>query len=62
MKIVSMQRMKMPRLGSVAKAWTEVRTPDRTRNVPSSDSEKVRMARSSVQIFSADRFSMTIAE
>ena len=37
-------------------------TPERTRNVPSSDSEKVRIARSSVQIFSAERFSMTIAE
>ena len=54
--------MKMPRLGSVAKACTEVSTPERTRKVPSSDSEKVRMASSSVQIFSAERFSMTIAE
>ena len=26
--------MKMPRAGSVAKAWTEVRTPERTRKVP----------------------------
>ncbi len=54
--------MKTPRVGSVAKACTEVSTPERTRKVPSSDSEKVRMASSSVQIFSAERFSMTIAE
>ena len=54
--------MKTPRVGSVAKAWTEVSTPERTRKVPSSDSEKVRMASSTVQILSASRFSMTIAE
>ena len=54
--------MKTPRVGSVAKACTEVSTPERTRKVPSSDSEKARMARSTVQIFSASRFSMTIAE
>ena len=54
--------MKMPRDGSVAKAWTEVSTPERTRKVPSSDSEKVMIARSTVQIFSASRFSITSAE
>ena len=54
--------MKTPRAGSVAKAWTEVKTPERTRKVPSSDSEKVRIARRMVQTFSASRFSMTIAE
>ena len=36
--------MKTPRVGSVAKACTEVSTPERTRKVPSSDSEKVRIA------------------
>ena len=45
--------MKTPRVGSVAKACTEVSTPERTRKVPSSDSEKVRMASRIVQIFSA---------
>ena len=54
--------MKTPRVGSVAKVCTEVSTPERTRKVPSSDSEKVRMASSTVQIFSASRFSMTTAE
>ena len=57
-----MTRMKTPRVGSEAKAWTEVSTPERTRKVPSRRSEKVRMARKIVQIFSALRFSMTIAE
>ncbi len=54
--------MKTPRVGSVAKACTEVSTPERTRKVPSSDSEKVRIASSTVQIFSASRFSITSAE
>ena len=48
--------------GSVAKACTEVRTPERTRNVPMSDSEKARIARKIVQTFSASRFSITTAE
>ena len=52
----------MPRSGSTAKACTEVSTPERTRNVPISDSEKVRMASSTVHTFSASRFSMTSAE
>ena len=54
--------MKTPRAGSTAKACTEVSTPERTRNVPISDSEKVRMASRMVQTFSASRFSMTSAE
>ncbi len=54
--------MKTPRVGSVAKVCTEVSTPERTRKVPSSESEKVRIASSTVQTFSASRFSMTSAE
>ena len=54
--------MKMPREGSVAKAWTEVRTPERTRKVPSRLKEKARMASRTVQIFNASRFSITRAE
>ena len=54
--------MKRPRDGSLAKECTEVSTPDRTRNVPSSESEKVRIARKMVQILSASLFSMTAAE
>ena len=52
----------MPRDGSCAKAWTEVSTPERTRKVPSSDSEKASSASSTVQLFSASRFSTTMAE
>ena len=37
-------RTKTPRIGSVAKAWTDVSTPERTRNVPISESENVRIA------------------
>jgi hypothetical protein len=62
MKNVKMARMKMPRVGSEAKACTEVRTPDRTRKVPSRDKEKVRMARSTVHTLSASRFSITKVE
>ena len=54
--------MKTPRVGSVAKACTEVSTPERTRNVPISDSEKVRIASRIVHTFSALRFSITTAE
>jgi hypothetical protein len=54
--------MKMPRAGSTANACTEVSTPERTRNVPINDSEKVMMASKTVQTFSASRFSITSAE
>ena len=54
--------MNTPRAGSVAKACTEVSTPERTRKVPSSESEKARIASRMVQLFSASRFSTTIAE
>jgi len=54
--------MKMPRAGSTAKACTLVSTPERTRNVPSRLSEKARIASSTVQLFSASRFSTTMAE
>ncbi len=54
--------MNPPREGSTAKACTEVRTPERTRKVPTSESEKVTMARRTVQLFSVSRFSTTIAE
>ena len=54
--------MKTPRVGSLAKACTEVSTPERTRKVPISDSEKARIASRMVQTFNALRFSMTTAE
>src|SRR6185437_2768610 len=62
MKTQRIRRMNTPRLGSVAKACTEVSTPERTRKVPSSDSEKVRIESRMVQTFSALRFSITSAE
>uniref|UniRef100_A0A0S6YXA8 Uncharacterized protein n=1 Tax=Mizugakiibacter sediminis TaxID=1475481 RepID=A0A0S6YXA8_9GAMM len=51
--------MKMPRRGSLAKACTEVSTPERTRKVPSSDSAKAKIASSSVHARSVPRFSVT---
>ena len=54
-------RMKTPRSGSLAKAWTEVRTPERTRNVPSRLKAKASSARNTVQAFIASRRSQTMA-
>ena len=54
--------MKRPRRGSVAKACTDDSTPERTRKVPSSDSEKARMASSTVQFLKLLRFSVTASE
>ena len=48
-----------PRRGSVANACTEVITPERTRNSPSSDSMKAPMASTAVQCGSARRPSRT---
>src|ERR1019366_301284 len=55
-------RMKLPRNGSTANACTELSTPERTRNVPTSDSEKVMIASRMVQLFSVSRRSTTMAE
>ena len=46
----------------MAKACTEVSTPERTRNVPTSDRENVMIASRMVQLFSASRFSTTMEE
>ena len=54
--------MNTPRAGSVAKAWTELSTPERTMKVPRSDSENARMASRAVHIFMAPRFSVTDSE
>ena len=54
--------MNTPRFGSVAKACTEVSTPERTRKVPSSDSENATIASSTVQLLNAPRFSVTASE
>ncbi|MNE97486.1 hypothetical protein D3C80_1958440 [compost metagenome] len=54
--------MNRPRAGSAAKAWTLVSTPERTRKVPSSDSENVAIASSRVQARKLPRFSVTACE
>src|SRR5690606_35714501 len=55
-------RMNTPRRGSVAKACTDVSTPERTRKAPSNESEKVLIARSTVQLLKLLRFSVTASE
>ena len=62
MNSARMARMNTPRRGSLAKACTEVSTPERTRNVPSSENENARMARKIVHTFIASRFSITATE
>ncbi len=52
----------IPRWGSTAKACTLVSTPERTRNAPSMEKVKARMARKTVQPASAPRRSVTMAE
>ena len=54
--------MNTPRAGSVANACTDVSTPERTRNVPSSDSENATIASSTVQLRKVPRFSVTASE
>jgi hypothetical protein len=55
-------RMKRPRRGSVANACTDESTPERTRKVPSSESEKARIASSTVHDLKLLRFSVTASE
>ena len=55
-------RMNTPRRGSVANACTDVSTPERTRNVPSSDSENAQIASSTVHALKVPRFSVTASE
>ena len=54
--------MNTPRFGSVAKACTEVKTPERTRKVPSRLSEKAQIASRQVQALKASRLSVTARE
>ncbi len=55
-------RMNTPRRGSVAKACTEVSTPERTRKVPSRLNEKAVIASTMVQLRNRPRFSVTARE
>ena len=54
--------MKTPRSGSVAKACTEVSTPERTRKVPSRLSAKAEIASKAVQALKLPRFSVIASE
>ena len=54
--------MNTPRAGSVAKACTEVMTPERTMKVPTRLRLKAAMANSSVQLRKVPRSSVTISE
>jgi len=54
--------MKRPRAGSEAKAWTEVKTPERTKKVPKRLSENAKMANKTVQALKAPRFSVAASE
>ena len=54
--------MNTPRRGSVANAWTDVSTPERTRKVPISDSENAQIASRTVQFRNVPRFSVTASE
>ena len=51
-------RMKTPRSGSLAKACTEVRIPERTKKVPSKLSENAKIASNNVQLRKTPRFSV----
>ena len=55
-------RMNTPRSGSEANACTDVRTPERTRKVPSRLRENAKIASSTVQALNAPRFSVTASE
>jgi hypothetical protein len=54
--------MNTPRSGSLAKACTDVITPERTMNVPIRLNPKAMIARRIVQAFRLSRFSTTMAE
>ncbi len=54
--------MNVPRSGSTANAWTEVSTPERTRNVPIIDIEKAIIASITVHARSESRAARTLIE
>src|SRR5262245_65279983 len=55
-------RMNRPRFGSVANACTEVKTPERTKKVPSKLSENAMIASSTLQEIKPPRLSVTANE
>ena len=55
-------KIKTPRPGSVAKACTDVKTPERTKNVPNKLNEKAKIASNTVHALNVPRFSVTASE
>ena len=55
-------RMKTPRSGSFANACTEVKTPERTKKVPSKDNENAAIANKRVQLRNSPLFSVAASE
>ena len=60
--ITKINKIKTPRSGSLAKACTDVRTPERTIKVPIRENPKAKIANNIVQAFNASLFSTTMAE
>ncbi|SAL59846.1 hypothetical protein AWB74_02934 [Caballeronia arvi] len=54
--------MKTPRAGSDANPCTDVTTPERTRNVPSSESENAQIASSALHARKAPRLAVAASE
>ena len=59
---IKKNRIKTPRAGSVAKACTEVKIPERTKNVPNKLKEKAKIASNTVHALKVPRFSVTASE
>ena len=55
-------RINIPLVGSLAKECTEVRTPERTKNVPNNENPNAMIASNIVQLFIAFRLSVTARE
>ena len=62
MKTARIIKINTPRSGSLAKACTDVITPERTINVPISEKPNAMIASKIVQLFNWLRFSTTITE
>jgi hypothetical protein len=57
-----MSKMKIPRVGSLAKEWTEIKMPDLTRNVPNRLSENVNIDKRIVQLLNMPFSPVAITE
>jgi hypothetical protein len=50
MSIANIRSIKIPRDGSLAKEWTDIKMPDLTKNVPNKLRENVKIDKSIVQL------------